>query len=320
MSSRVAALFLSLISFSAGLLAVWLIASWLAPWDYYVISTPGYRAPDPILGWRPAHPGIYHERRFDPHSNATIYDADYTIDDALQRKTISCEKCGTIAFFGDSLTFGTGLEDADTLPQQVANRLPQYRIVNLGLPGSGAQQFLRELETGIFDKAIGSTPDLFVYLTGTWMVARSACKESWVGPAPRYELENGSVVYKGICADKNVLPQWMRKTPIYHAFIEPIVRRIDRRDIDLDVAILLKAAEIAKSKYGVPTLFLHIDEDAVTEQIVSRLGEAGQRTLDLAIRRDGLVISGDGHPTALANRLRADMISHYLQSSQFALH
>lgn len=276
--------------------------------------------PNPIIGWLPAHPGVYHARKTYPHSSSIVYNVDYTIDDDLMRKTVSCEICRTIAFFGDSLTFGIGLGDADTLPQQVADRFPQYRIVNLGLPGSGPPQFLRELETGIFDKAIGPKPDLFVYLTGKWMVERSACKAPWVSRAPRYALENGTVVHKGICADINVLPQWMRQTSIYRTFVEPISRQINQDDVDLDIAILLKAAAVAKSKYGVSTLFLYINKDDVTKQIVSRLAAGGQQTLDLALAVPGLEIPGDPHPTALANRLRADMIAARLKSNEATLH
>ena len=318
MAARFPSIALAAISLTFGLCLAWLASLWLLPAEQ-VTWTRGLAAADPVIGWRPARPGVYHARGIDRHSGSIIYDATYTIDADLMRKTASCATCGTIGFFGDSLTFGTGLEDADTLPQQVADRLPDSRVVNLGLPGSGPQQFLRELETGIFDKAIGPKPALFVYLTGAWMVERSACKAPWVARAPRYVLENGALVRKGICADTNLLPRRLRRTSIYRAFMEPLTRRIGRADVDLDIAILLQAAALAKAKYGVPTLFLFINEDAVTREIAARLTAAGHKTLDLALAVPGLEIEGDGHPTALANRLRAEMIAHSLKSNEAAL-
>jgi lysophospholipase L1-like esterase len=52
-----------------------------------------------------------------------------------------------IVALGDSLTFGHGVEDEQTWPAIVARFLSRGRVINLGLSGAGAQQYLRVYET-----------------------------------------------------------------------------------------------------------------------------------------------------------------------------
>jgi lysophospholipase L1-like esterase len=52
-----------------------------------------------------------------------------------------------IVAVGDSLTFGYGVDDAQTWTAILANRLPHSRVVNLGLNGAGPQQYLHVYET-----------------------------------------------------------------------------------------------------------------------------------------------------------------------------
>lgn len=41
----------------------------------------------------------------------------------------------TIAFLGDSITFGYGLEDAETITRHIQNELPNWNVLNTGSPG-----------------------------------------------------------------------------------------------------------------------------------------------------------------------------------------
>jgi len=162
----------------------------------------GFTVPQPVIGLGPEHAGRFHAEKTDPKSGIPIYSADYTIDSNLLRETHSVETGPTIVFFGDSFTFGEGLNDADTLPQQFADLLGRkQRVLNLGYPGYGPQQFLAELQTGRFDGVIGEQPRLFIFMTGAGHghAERTACKPFWVRRWPRYTLENGQVVLKGAC-------------------------------------------------------------------------------------------------------------------------
>ena len=133
------------------------------------IQQKGLLAHDSILGWHNGNPGVYSDKRIDSNTGATIYNVRYAIDENRLRKTISSDHGPTVAFLGDSFTFGLGVKDADTMPQAFAD-LTDYkiRVLNLGVEGYSPAQFLRAMQTGVFDKIIGPKPSLFVFLTSPW--------------------------------------------------------------------------------------------------------------------------------------------------------
>ncbi len=288
----------------------------------------GFTVPQPVVGLGPEHAGRFHAEKTDPKSGIPIYSADYTIDQNLLRETRSVETGPTIVFFGDSYTFGEGLNDADTLPQQFADLLGRkQRVLNLGYPGYGPQQFLAELQTGCFDGVIGEQPRLFIFLTAAGHAERTACKPFWVRRWPRYTLENGQVVLKGACSEGLSLGvrEWLEDMVSYRLFIEPYLQRITHDDVELYVRILLAAVKLGKEKYHAATLIPYgrstgyLDGTGFSDdEIIQRLRDGGALVVDVTLPRqaaDGvpLEIKGDGHPTPLANRLKASIIKDYIE-------
>ncbi len=296
-----------------------------------IISTDGWSVRRPIIGWGPQHAGRFHSEKTDPRTGAVIYSADYTIDANLTRQTRSAGTRSTIAFFGDSLTFGLGLNDVDTLPQLFADSVgSKERVINLAFTGYGPQHFLRELETGLFDSAIGADPKLFIFLTMPWHAERTSCVASWVLNAPRYELENGKIAYKGSCYEGAALQlrEFLWNTAAYRVIFDPFRRKTTHDQIETYIRILLAAVDLAREKYGVPTLIPFVQSSNeylrgtgfTNETIVDRLRQGGARVVDVSLLREeanGAIISipGDGHPTALANRLRAAMLKDYIEQN-----
>ncbi len=97
-------------------------------------------------------------------------------------------------------------------------------------------------------------------------------------------------------------------------------------DIELYIRIVLAAVKLAKEKYGVPTLIPYIPEKAdyfagtgfSDEAIIQRLTDGGAIVIDVSIDQKAgnespLKIPGDGHPTPLANRIRAGMLKTFIQ-------
>jgi hypothetical protein len=293
--------------------------------------TNGWSVPQPVIGWGPQHAGSFHAEKSDPQSGVSIYKADYTIDSNLLRETHSAETGPTIAFFGDSFTFGEGVNDAETLPQAFADLLGRReRVLNMGFSGYGPHQFLAELQTGRFDGVIGAQPRLFIFMTGAGHAERSACKPFWVRKGPRYVLENGEVVSKGLCYEGLRLwaREWLDNTAFYRSFIEPYIQKATHEDVELYIRIVLAAVKLAKEKYGVATLIpyagpLLTGTDYLKgtgfthDEIIRHLREGGAMVVDVALTKDKcpdeLCIKGDGHPTPLANRLRASIIKEYIE-------
>lgn len=293
-----------------------------------IVMTRGWSVRRPIVGWGPEHPGKFHAQRWDPKTGAEIYNAEYTIDSNLLRQTRSCESGPTIVFFGCSFTFGDGVADSETMPQVFADSLDgKQRVLNLGFTGYGPQQFLREMETGLFDPVIGQSK-LFIFLTAAWQAERTACKSYWTPHAPLYALENGRVAFKGACNEGPSLwlREWLENTAAYRVAIEPYRHKLTHNDIELYIKILLAAVNLAKEKYGVSTLvpYLRVD-DAYLQgtgfsdaSIIKRLQEGGAIVVDASLKKEesaGVAISivGDGHPTPFANRARAILLKDYIE-------
>jgi lysophospholipase L1-like esterase len=75
------------------------------------------------------------------------FDAVHHTDGLGFRNAWAWPKTADIVTLGDSLTFGYGVEDADTWPAIIDRALPQLRVVNLGLIGASPEQYVRVYET-----------------------------------------------------------------------------------------------------------------------------------------------------------------------------
>jgi hypothetical protein len=304
------------------------------PKELTLVSPPyGLYTTRPIIGEGPDRAGLFHQQKTDQSTGATVYSVDYTIDSNLLRHTQSCETGPAIVFFGCSFMFGAGLNDGDTLAQAFADTLDRKeRVVNLGFPGYGPQQFLSEMQSGLFDPVIGPQPRLFVFLTAVWHAERSSCKSHFARHSPRYILENGELVLKGVCREglSLQLQEWLWNSAAYRVFIEPYERRVTHDDVELYVRIMLAAIDLAKKKYAVPPIVLYLKTPVGSKYlsgtgfsediIMQRLKDGGAAVIDASLNREEaagatIAIPGDGHPTALANRLRAGILKNYLEQN-----
>lgn len=291
--------------------------------------TDGIYATKPVLGWGPGHIGRYHDERTDLFNGRTIYNVDYTIDRNLIRQTDSAESGDAVVFFGDSLTFGTGLSDSDTLPQQFADLFDRkVRVLNLAYVGYGPSQFLQILQNGLFDSVIGSKPNVFIFLTAAWHTERTACKGDWVRRAPRFVLERNRVVLRGICSDGQYIHfrDWLRPFAFYRLLIEPFILKPTDEDVELYIQILIEAVRVAERRYGIKTIIPYIRNSGYLKNtvhftddiVIERLRDGGALVVDASLQEHEsagavLAIPGDGHPTALANRLRAILLKEYME-------
>lgn len=282
-----------------------------------LIQTAGFTRLDPVLGWGP-RPGIGHQTKYDLKTGRVIADTDYTIEPRGIRHTISAPSGSTVAFFGDSMTFGQWLPDSETMPQQFADLTGRrLRVLNLAVSSYGPQQFLRALETDLF-KDILEKPKLFVYMTSQWHAERTSCMLGFVMLAPRYKLVDGRPQFQGPC--HGIIFALLARTSIYKAFVEPALLHLRPEDLDLYIAILTRAGEVARQKYGAPTVILYLPDPAFArrsgwsdDDIMRRLRNGGLKVINVALDpRDFpgqlLEIPGDGHPTGVANLARAKML------------
>ena len=309
-------------------IAVWKFGG--APTFY---KEKGSWAPRPDLGWSPARPGPIHEKKIDA-SGRIVFDVVNTIDAFLTRKVESNSNGPTIAFFGDSMTFGAGVNDDETLPQAFADQTGRrYNVLNLAASAYGPQQFLRALELGVHDARLRRDPRLIVMLTAPWHAFRTSCKDenAWLGPS--YEMQDGAPVFAGPCSARatglsGALRNLFRSTEAYKFFLGTRERPLEPADIDLYVAILSRAGRIVREKFGAPTLILYLPDNLATpryrlgagysnDDIVHKLREGGLTVLDASIDASAypgqiLMIPGDGHPSGFAYKIMAEQIKDFV--------
>jgi hypothetical protein len=291
------------------------------------VESKGFSKSQPVLGWGPSAPGLYHGSRTGP-GGAMVYNADYTIDDNLLRRTTSASTGPSTAFFGDSMTFGQGLSDAEPLPQAFADLAGRkMRVLNFGFPGYGPQQFLRPLETGLFDPLLADTK-VFIYETAAWHAERSSCLAGHMVRAARYEMRDGKLTYVGDCAEgmNRVLREIFVNGAAYRRFVQPFANALGPKDIELYIAELQRSAELIKQKYDARLIVLYLSEgdDYLSKTgftdatIVQGLKQAGIDVVDATLKPKDFPpgtefrIPGDGHPTAVANRARAALLQNFL--------
>ena len=165
------------------------------------------------------------------------------------------------------MTFGQGVPDAETLPQAFADATGyRLHVLNLAFPGYGPQQFLRALETDIFRDLL-TEPHLFVFLTAPWHAERSACTSNFVLRAPRHVMVEGRPTHKDKCIDHwpMRLRSWLTRFAIQSVFFEPVFAS-GAGPADY-VAVLIRAGQLARERYGVPTLILYQPYDAYVRAV-----------------------------------------------------
>jgi hypothetical protein len=294
----------------------------------YTIDARSLFAWRPVIGWGPTEPGVFRSTKVG--AAGLIYDVHYTIDDHLLRRTLSAPSGRTVAFFGDSFTFGEGLEDSQTLPQDYADLTGRkFRVLNFGVIGFGPQQFLRALETGLFDSLLTDTK-IFVYETAAWHLERTSCRAGFMVRAPRYELRNGQLVFVGSCAQgwNRVYRDIFADGAAFRRFVRPIANAVGPGDAELYLAEFRRCAELVREKYHARLVVIYISgydnylakTGLADAMIKNRLQQFGIEVIEGELspkdfpRGTLFTFPGDGHPTAIANRARAVLLNNYLSN------
>ena len=180
-------------------------------------ATGGYFREDPELGYA-ISPGKRVVTSIEKSADGSmIYDAKYSINQYGLRQTeapntTSGNNGSAIFFFGDFFTFGEGVNDFDSLPQQFSD-LSGFRTINFGVHGYGPHQVLRELEIGRSRMIDPRDPLAVVYtLLPSAHMARAAGRAPWDQTGPHYELVDGALKYLGRY-NGNGLPSWEKAAP-----------------------------------------------------------------------------------------------------------
>ena len=232
-------------------------------------------------------------------------------------------------FFGDSFTYGEGLNDHETLPYLFeALSGGRYRVYNFGFHGYGPHQMLRIIETGWLEKIVsGPQPMVVVYEALIEHIERVSGKMIWDARVPRYKLApSGLAVYAGTFADDPSLQENLKRTknlsnPKSQLLAKLTGSKRTREDITLFVQIVLQAKNLLETRhkarfYVVVWPFGDKDDG----KVIDDLKESGIEVIsvDQVFKeyqdpKENYLIEADNHPTKLANERLAQYLLNYLK-------
>lgn len=283
---------------------------------------------DPLLGYGPrpgAHATITWRRL-----GRVIYAAHYTIGSDGFRSTrgASGQAAATTVFVGDSYTFGDGLNDSQTLPQQYADATDhRQKVINAAFSGYGTNQVLALIDSGRLTSHFGGGPRLVIYPAIDEHLGRIDGRSPLhrVG-TPHYALINGAARFLGPFhpgLEGQILDIASRSAIV--SSLRDLALAAPRADAaPLFGAMVERARDDAERLYGASFIVVLWDEPvwqdgdnrrrssqraaAVTAMAdqMARRGVAFVRVSallpDYKAHMSEYVMAGSGHPSALLNR------------------
>ena len=267
------------------------------------------------------NPGVFKSKKI-ASDGSLIYDVKYVIDKSGFRKTeTNFNSTKNINFYGCSFTFGEGLNQSETLPSYFSESFPDYKINNFGVHGWGVNHAVN-----IIDKQ--SDSKINILLTYPEHSLRSSCKVSYSYNFPKYKISNDSAMFIGNCETcflkNDFFCKILFKSETFRFFHNRIFKSnlVTEVDIELYFSLISEFIKISKGKdQKVLIGFLPTSLNKYYDRF-SRLGDLKDvYTVDLRLlnynklsARDSIYYlhKEDRHPSSLANEIRANIISDYI--------
>jgi len=259
--------------------------------------------------------------------DTVIYDVVYSIDKYHRRVTPvegPEQRHKFLLFFGDSFTFGEGVQDDETLPYYVAQSAPEYQPYNYGLSGYGPQEMLAKLQSDDLAHEVTETEGIAIYTFIDAHVERAIGSmyiyNAWGNRMPYYTIDwQGNLVRRGNFTTGrpllSILYLALGQSEIakyYHVNIPP---RLTDRHYAFTARVIAEARDTFRAKFNSDEFYVVIypDEGDYAEDIIPHFEQLGLKYLNYDERiklssEEGLSIAGDGHPTGKAHQMVAKWI------------
>jgi len=240
---------------------------------------------DDLLGYAPLKNTRLVARKL--YGNQLIYDVVYTIDaDGLRIAPPSIKAPGGCAvFFGDSVSFGEGLQDDQAFPYQFGVKTGgSFAVYNFAYSGYGPHQMLANLRSGRVKNIVHCEVTHYFYLALLEHIARVAGLASWDRHGPRFSLRDGVLSQDGHFDDppqSAIVPAQVRVSLAKFLAWQRLfgrARDVNAEDLQLFLAVIREAASLAKrqSPHGEFHVILWDGRDDPRLEIIERnLSEAG---------------------------------------------
>jgi hypothetical protein len=272
----------------------------------------------PALGWEPV-PG----RHVWTDAVDEAEDIVHTITGEGHRAASydAVEASRELVLAGGSFTQGWEVSDPETFAWRLQERLPEWKVVNLGVSGYGTYQSLLRLEEELPRL---ENPGLVVYGFIDHHEQRNVGETNWLrllaqagsgARTPRAGLrEDGSIEHHGLAGYLFPLREHSALAALAEdAWLIHVVGELPHRKRDVTKSLLLRMNELAEG-HGADfaVVFLH-GEDSSVHRLTRFLDHHAIPSLDCTFPLTAsLKVDGKGHPNEKAHGRWATCIRHGL--------
>ncbi len=294
--------------------------------------------PDPELGWVLTPESMQYRNRLVDTQGVLQYDVVYSVEGGRRKTSATPPEGPELVTAGCSFTFGHGLNDQDTWPWLLQEKLPNYRVVNAGCMGYGTDQALLAAEREV--KLHPKQTSAVVFGFGDFQIERNRCTQGWMATVypfskPLFAVRSGDVEYQrqvrfwdgGIAAQYSNLFGHLANTLANRAYGIP--SHAGARDL---TATLLtsygRRFQALGVRFAVVVLPYYADNSPQArgdrQVVMDRLKAAGIPVLQATFPRDpdgGLNVQDfmvskiDRHPNRRYNLLLTSQLQPFLQSA-----
>lgn len=282
---------------------------------------------DPVLGYKPFPDSTYWGTRVRGgriHGGTdTIYHVRYRTESHSLRQTPvdSTSPLKYALFFGCSMTFGEGVEDAETIPATFGKRAPGYRPYNFAFSGYGPHQTLARLQRQSPRSYVPEPEGVAVYVYIDDHVNRVIGTLTNFtyngGNVPYFHHDGDSLRYGGLMREARPLRSWLygklMRSNILKFFKIGYPFRLSDDDYALTADILAESARAYRQQFGNDNFYVLLYPTTTSvEPMKSLLRQRGVRVLDYTklfpATDPKYAIRYDEHPTPLANRVLVERL------------
>ncbi len=197
------------------------------------------------------------------------------------------------------------MDDAETLPSQVARRAPEYAPYNFGANGYGPQNMYLQLKDDGMMSAVVQKEGVIVYVFINEHLPRALGVPNVTVALPYVSLENGQLAFNGTVKSNHRFYLWAEElssgTKLWPVLSETMSHWNERDALPLVAKILIESKRLAERRFPsvrfCVLIYPHQDKGTL---LMPLLEGSGMRILDYSAMslEDRSFWFVDAHPTA----------------------
>ncbi len=293
---------------------------------------------DKDLGYRPIVSSKI--RVVKKNGNQVLYDAHYSHDSMSRRIVPSTDQNqndkNIAIFFGDSFTYGEGVNDDETMPYFFAKTTGTFESFNYGFSGYGPQNMLALLEDDAYLKpvvdliqnkdSIYCPAVIYTFIDHHVMRALGSLSVMIYGQdLPYYQIENGEVKRTGsFSSDRRLLTNALRflsHSNILKALKVDFPFKVDDKSIDTTVKIIARSRDLVSMKLNHSNFYVVIYPGSTLASVIKpKLEALSINVLDYTGTESGfdmstMTIPIDRHPNGAGHRHIANLLARDIRKT-----